>query len=153
MLLPFSRTSWAVGVLNSAVFNSFRNRVEFGTILEGLQNFGGGCWTPQTPPRYATAPSKRTVVLKNNNNNKYKCYKSNTTIFYYSTNCYVRRTHTREPSHHNATGTFVVAILLQKLRFTLKIPNVSVVIRRRGTVKIRHTGTTQYGAYRKDKLW
>ena len=39
---PFFRTSWGVGVLNSAIFNSFHNRVEFGTILEGLQNFGGG---------------------------------------------------------------------------------------------------------------
>jgi len=42
ILLPFSRTSWGVGVLNSAIFNSFHNRVEFGTILEGLRNFGGG---------------------------------------------------------------------------------------------------------------
>ena len=29
-----------VGVLKSAIFNSFHNRVEFGTILEGLRNFG-----------------------------------------------------------------------------------------------------------------
>jgi len=42
ILLPFLRTSWGVGVLNSATFNSFHNRVEFGTILEGLRNFGGG---------------------------------------------------------------------------------------------------------------
>ena len=48
MLLPFFRTSWFAGALNSATFNSFHNRVEFGTILEGLQNFGGG--TPQPPP-------------------------------------------------------------------------------------------------------
>jgi len=42
-LLPFFRTSWSVGVLNSALFfNSFHNRVEFGTILEGLRNFGRG---------------------------------------------------------------------------------------------------------------
>jgi len=40
--LPFFRTSWGVGVLNSAIFNSFQNRVEFGTILEGLRNFEGG---------------------------------------------------------------------------------------------------------------
>ena len=40
ILLPFFRTSWCVGVLNSAIFNSFHNRVEFGTILEGLRNFG-----------------------------------------------------------------------------------------------------------------
>ena len=32
------------GVLNSAIFNSFHNRVEFGTILEGLRNFGGWGW-------------------------------------------------------------------------------------------------------------
>ena len=38
----FFRTSWSVGVLNSAIFNSFHIRVEFGTILEGLRNFGGG---------------------------------------------------------------------------------------------------------------
>jgi len=43
ILLPFFfRTSWSVGVLNSAIFNSFHNRVEFGTILEGLRNFGEG---------------------------------------------------------------------------------------------------------------
>ena len=42
ILLPFSRTSWGVGVLNSAIFNNFHNRVEFGTILEGLRNLGGG---------------------------------------------------------------------------------------------------------------
>jgi len=41
ILLPFFRTSWGVGVLNSPIFNSFHIRVEFGTILEGLQNFGG----------------------------------------------------------------------------------------------------------------
>ena len=38
----FFRKSWGVGILNSAIFNSFHNRVEFGTILEGLRNFGGG---------------------------------------------------------------------------------------------------------------
>ena len=42
ILLPFFRTSWCVGVLNSAIFNSLHNRVEFGTILEGLRNFRGG---------------------------------------------------------------------------------------------------------------
>jgi len=42
ILLPFFRTSSGVGVLNSAIFKSFHNRVEFGTILEDLQNFGGG---------------------------------------------------------------------------------------------------------------
>jgi len=50
ILLPFFRTSWGVGVRNSAIFNSFLSRVEFGTILEGLPNFGEGGLTPQHPP-------------------------------------------------------------------------------------------------------
>ena len=37
-LLTFFRTSWGVGVLNSATFKSFHNQVEFGTIFEGLPN-------------------------------------------------------------------------------------------------------------------
>ena len=41
MLLPFFRASWGVGVLNSAIFNSFHNRVEIRKIFEGLLNFGG----------------------------------------------------------------------------------------------------------------
>jgi len=41
-LLPVFRTSWEVGILNSTIFNSFQNRVEFGTILEDLRNLGGG---------------------------------------------------------------------------------------------------------------
>ena len=49
ILLPFFRTSWGVGVLHSAIFNSFHNPVEFGMILEGLQNFGGGLNTPNHP--------------------------------------------------------------------------------------------------------
>ena len=42
ILLPFFRTSWGVGVLNSAIYNSFHNRVEFRTILCGLRYFGRG---------------------------------------------------------------------------------------------------------------
>jgi len=58
ILLPFFRTSWGVGVLNSAIFNNFHNRIEFGTILEGLRNFVGVLnpppqMSPHTP-RYAT---------------------------------------------------------------------------------------------------
>ena len=41
ILLPFFLISWCVGFQNSAIFNSFHNRVEFGTMLEGLRNFGG----------------------------------------------------------------------------------------------------------------
>jgi len=52
ILLPFFRTSCGVGVLNSAIFNSFHNRVDFGTILEGLRNFGwGGGLNPLNPLR------------------------------------------------------------------------------------------------------
>jgi len=55
ILLPFFRTSWGVGVLNSAIFNSFHSRIEFGTILEGLRDFGrGGVQHPKPTPRYAT---------------------------------------------------------------------------------------------------
>ena len=52
----FVRTSWGVVVLNSAIFNSFHNRVEFGTILEGLRNFVGvgGFERPKPPPPHGT---------------------------------------------------------------------------------------------------
>ena len=63
ILLLFSQTSWGFGVLNSAIFNSFHNRVEFGTILEGLRNFGGGGFNPPNPPRYATAPDKTVLQV------------------------------------------------------------------------------------------
>jgi len=49
-LLPFFQTSWGVGALNSTIFNSFHNRVEFGTIFGGLRNFGGWGVEPQKPP-------------------------------------------------------------------------------------------------------
>jgi len=66
ILLSFFRTSWGVGVLNSAIFNSFQ--VEFGSILERFRNFGGGVrLNPSTPhPRYATVPCvipRKTYVL------------------------------------------------------------------------------------------
>ena len=54
ILLPFFRKSWCVGVLNSAIFNSFHNWVEFGTILEGLWNSGEG-GTPPPPGTPLTA--------------------------------------------------------------------------------------------------
>jgi len=47
-------TSWGVGFLNSEIFNSFHNRVEFGTILEGLRNFGEGGFNTPTPPPLGT---------------------------------------------------------------------------------------------------
>ena len=47
ILLPFFRTSWGVGVLNSAIFNSFNNRVEFGTIWRAFRISGG----VQPPPK------------------------------------------------------------------------------------------------------
>ena len=59
ILLYYFRISWGTGVLTSAIFNSFHNQVEFGTILEGLRNFGvgGDLNTPNPPPRYTTAPN------------------------------------------------------------------------------------------------
>ena len=51
ILLPFFQTSWGVGILNSAIFSSFHNRIEFGTILEDLRNFEGGGGHPNVPPR------------------------------------------------------------------------------------------------------
>ena len=49
ILLPSFRIFCGVGVLNSAIFNSFHNPVEFGTILDGLQNFGGSLNPPKPP--------------------------------------------------------------------------------------------------------
>ena len=46
ILLPFSRTSWGVGILNSAIFNSFHNWVEFGTIWRAFGILGGGGLKP-----------------------------------------------------------------------------------------------------------
>jgi hypothetical protein len=50
ILLPFFQTSLGVGILNSAIFNSFHNQVEFGMIVEGHQNFGGGGGLKPPPP-------------------------------------------------------------------------------------------------------
>jgi len=36
ILLPFFPNIWGVCILNSELSNRFHNRVEFGTILEGL---------------------------------------------------------------------------------------------------------------------
>ena len=44
----FSRISWGVGVLNSAIFNSFHSRVEFGTI--GPSEFRSGEFEHPKPP-------------------------------------------------------------------------------------------------------
>jgi len=50
ILLPFFRTSCGVGVLNSAIFNSFHNQVQFCAILGGgLRNFGEGVEPPKPP--------------------------------------------------------------------------------------------------------
>ena len=70
ILLPFFRTSWRVGVLNSAIFNSFRNRVEFSTILVGLRNFGGwggvggvgGMFEPPKPPSVRNWSPQKTCI-------------------------------------------------------------------------------------------
>ena len=57
------------------MFNSFHNRVEFGTILEGLQNFGGGgALEPPTPPpsQYATVCCVRLFRISMVGENKLK---------------------------------------------------------------------------------
>ena len=66
ILLPFFRTSWGVGVLNSAIFNSFQNRVEFGTILESLRNLGGGRGFEPSPVRHCSYMTFQTVATAEN---------------------------------------------------------------------------------------
>ena len=53
----FFWTSWSVGVVNSAIYNNFHNQVEFGTILEGLRNFGEGEVEPPLGTPLATPTS------------------------------------------------------------------------------------------------
>jgi len=74
MLLLFFRTSWGVGVLNATIFNSFHNGAEFGTILEGLRNFGGVGWglNPPKPPSFGTSLLGSRHYGKNDNIASYK---------------------------------------------------------------------------------
>jgi len=67
ILLTFLRTSWGAGVLNSAIFNSFHNRVEFGTNMEGLRNFGlgGGVEQPNPPPLITSQSCSRNLAIDN----------------------------------------------------------------------------------------
>ena len=46
----FSKHLGGVVILNSAIFNSFHNRVEFGTILEGLHNISREGGLNPSPP-------------------------------------------------------------------------------------------------------
>ena len=62
----FFWTSWGAGVLNSAIFNIFHIRVEFGTILEGLRNFRRGVGGEHTPPRRTPAMSFLQQTSKTN---------------------------------------------------------------------------------------
>jgi len=61
ILLPFFRTSLSVGFLNSAIFNSFHSRVEFGKILVGLRKFEGGL--NNLPPPPGTPPPEGQLFL------------------------------------------------------------------------------------------
>jgi len=65
ILVPVFRTSWGVGDLNSVIFNSFHNRVEFGTVLEGLRNFG----TPPLFRRGWTASAEDNFVGRDQDSN------------------------------------------------------------------------------------
>jgi len=49
ILLPFFQTSWDVGFLNSAIFKSFHNRVEFWHDFGGPSEFRGGFELPSPP--------------------------------------------------------------------------------------------------------
>jgi len=66
-LLLFSQTSWSFGVLNSAIFNSFHNRVEFGTHDFGgpseFRGGGGGGGTPPNPPPPPRPPRPNNLFL------------------------------------------------------------------------------------------
>jgi len=71
ILLPFFRTCRGVDFLNSAIFNSFHNRVGFGTILEGLRNLGGGGLFEPDLTVYTVCPTRyRTQHFVNNSNTK-----------------------------------------------------------------------------------
>ena len=65
ILLPFFRTSWGAGVLNWLILNSFHNRVEFSTILDGPRNLGGGGLNPPSVShcRVAVLVSHLTVPI------------------------------------------------------------------------------------------
>jgi hypothetical protein len=52
LLFFFPPNILGLGILNSAIFNTFHNWVEFGTILEDLWNLVRRGF--ETPPRYAT---------------------------------------------------------------------------------------------------
>jgi len=54
--MPFSRTSWGVGVLNSATLTAFTIGVRLVRFWRAFGISEGG-WTPQPPPRYATVVS------------------------------------------------------------------------------------------------
>ena len=56
ILLPFFRTSWGVGFLNSAIFNSFHIRVEFGMIMETFGISDGESLNPSPPPPRTLLP-------------------------------------------------------------------------------------------------
>ena len=55
ILLPFFRTSWGVGVLNSAIFNGFQIGLSLARFWKSFGISEGGFESPKPPPRYATA--------------------------------------------------------------------------------------------------
>ena len=59
----FFRTSWGVGVLNSAIFNSFHIELSLARFWRafGISEGGGGFEPPKLPPRYATDARRRFV--------------------------------------------------------------------------------------------
>ena len=54
ILLPFFRISWGVGVLNSAIFNSFQIGLSLARFWKAFGISGEGVEFPPPFPRYAT---------------------------------------------------------------------------------------------------
>ena len=61
ILLPFFRTSWGVGVLNSAILIVFTIGLSLALFWRafGIFFWGGGLNFPNLPPRYATGTVHR----------------------------------------------------------------------------------------------
>jgi len=70
ILLPFLQTFCGVGVLNSAIFNSFQIGLSSARFWRafGISGGGGGEWfePPKPPPRYATVCHATVSYFKHN---------------------------------------------------------------------------------------
>jgi len=90
----FFLISWGVGFLNSAIFNSFHNRLEFGTILEGLRNFGRGGFE-HPPSQYTTDTHAHNELVNVSNKFVFPCKSECCPVYlaigqYHASNHYLR---------------------------------------------------------------